>query len=322
MEAVSRRRRELQESAGFDLGKVRTPLVIMLAFWAIGILGYVWGRPFYLLNFGYIGSAIGVGIGLYGVLPRPRKVFGRKLTQFLVGGYMVGLLGLLARENMQLSGFFFYLLTGFFAGAVIHYLVAKIFGPFLFGRGWCGWACWTAMILDLLPFSRSRGRLPGKWGHFRYLMFAMTLGLVLTLLFLLHYRVEFNSVEELYWLLAGNGVYYAVGIGSAFTLKDNRAFCKYVCPIVLPLKTTSRFSLIKIGGNPALCDECGACMRVCPMDIRISDYIKSRGRVLSTECIFCLTCINSCPRDVLDITFGVDAGTKELLRERSVPPDS
>jgi ferredoxin-type protein NapH len=298
--------------------KVRTPLVIMLVFWAIGILGYAGGRPFYLLNFGYIGSAIGVGMGLYGVLPRPRKILGRKLTQFLVGGYMLGLLGLLARENMQLSGFFFYLLTGFFAGAVIHYLVAKIFGPLLFGRSWCGWACWTAMILDLLPFSRNRGRLPGRWGYFRYVMFAMTLGLVLTLLFLLHYRVEFNSVEELYWLLAGNSVYYTVGVGLAFTLKDNRAFCKYVCPIVLPLKAASRFSLIKIGGNPALCDECGACAKVCPMDIRIPEYIKSRGRVLSTECIFCQTCTNSCPRNVLHITFGADVGTKELLREHSV----
>ena len=311
----------MQKSAAIDVKKVRTPLVIMLAFWVVGFLGYAGGRPFYLLNFGYIGTAIGVGMGLYGVLPRQKKILGRKLTQFLVGGYMLGLLGLLARENMQLSGFFFYLFTGFFAGAVIHYLVAKIFGPLLFGRGWCGWACWTAMVLDLLPFSRSKGRLPGRWGHFRYVMFAMTLGLVLTLLFLLRYRVEFNSVEELYWLLAGNGVYYTVGIGLAFTLKDNRAFCKYVCPIVLPLKTASRFSLIKIGGNPALCDECGACARVCPMDIRIPDYIKSRGRVLSTECIFCQTCINSCPRGTLRITFGVDAGFKELLREHSVPVD-
>ncbi len=35
----------------------------------------------------------------------------------------------------------------------------------------------------------------------------------------------------------------------AFTLKDNRAFCKYVCPITVFLKATSRFSLLKIGGD-------------------------------------------------------------------------
>jgi hypothetical protein len=51
---------------------------------------------------------------------------------------MLGFLGLLMKENMQLEGFFFYMFTGFFAGSVIHYMVAKIFGPLVFGRGFCG----------------------------------------------------------------------------------------------------------------------------------------------------------------------------------------
>jgi hypothetical protein len=37
--------------------------------------------------------------------------------------------------------------------AVVHYLIAKVFGPMLFGRIWCGWACWTVMVLDLLRSS-------------------------------------------------------------------------------------------------------------------------------------------------------------------------
>lgn len=39
-----------------------------------------------------------------------------------------------------------------FEAAAIHYAVAKIFGPLIFGRGWCGYACWTAMVLDFLPY--------------------------------------------------------------------------------------------------------------------------------------------------------------------------
>ena len=35
----------------------------------------------------------------------------------------------------------------------------------------------------------------------------------------------------MFWsFLIGNAVYYAVGILLAFGLKDNRAFCKYICP--------------------------------------------------------------------------------------------
>ncbi len=297
--------------------KLATPLIIMGAFWVLAItLTLSTGNIFPLLNFGYIGTAIGIGMGLYALLPRPRKIIGRKLTQFLVGVYMLGFLGLLGRENMQIEGFFFYLLAGFIAGAVMHYLVAKIFGPLLFGRGWCGWSCWTAMVLDLLPFTRSPGRLPGRWGHLRYLHFLGSLGLVAGLWFLTGYRVTMASAAELGWLLAGNVLYFASGIGLAFALRDNRAFCKYLCPIIVPLKAASRFSLIKIGGTREDCNACGTCMDSCPMDIDIPGYIRDRGRVLSTECIFCQTCVNSCPKGVLRITFGLDTGYKERLIRR------
>ena len=65
---------------------------------------------------------------------------------------MLVYLGILSRENMQIEGFWYYLFLGVFEAATIHYVVAKIAGPLLFGRGWCGYACWTAMILDLLPY--------------------------------------------------------------------------------------------------------------------------------------------------------------------------
>ncbi len=99
----------------------------------------------------------------------------------------------------------------------------------------------------------------------------------------------------------------------AFALKDNRAFCKYVCPITLPLKTTSRFALWKIAGDAEKCNECGACEKICPTDIRIVDYIKSGKRVLSTECIMCLRCENVCAPKALKTSWGFDCGTKELL---------
>jgi len=276
-------------------------------------------HPFFILNFGYIGTAIGVGMGLYAVLPRARKHVGRKLAQFLVGGYMLGLLGLVARENMQIEGFFFYLLAGYFGGAVMHYLVAKLVGPLLFGRGWCAWACWTAMILDLLPFAKSPGRTRAPWGHLRYVVFAASLALVLALWLGLGYRARAGSLDALWWLLGGNALYYASGLVLAWALRDNRAFCKYVCPIVLPLKAGSRFALMKIGGRADACDACGKCDAACPMDIKVGEHLRRSGRVLSTECIFCQSCLNTCPQRIPRITFGFDAGFRERLRRRGEP---
>jgi ferredoxin len=56
---------------------------------------------------------------------------------------------------------------------------------------------------------------------------------------------------------------------------------------------------------------------MCPVDIRISDYVQQGQRVLSTECTLCQTCITVCPTDTLKLSFGWDVGGKERLRERS-----
>lgn len=78
------------------------------------------------------------------------------MIQFAVGSYMLIYLGVFNLENMQIEGFWYYLFLGVFEAALIHYFVAKILGPLFFGRGWCGYACWTAMILDLLPFKEPK----------------------------------------------------------------------------------------------------------------------------------------------------------------------
>jgi polyferredoxin len=304
----------------FAFKKLIVPGIVMLAFWILAIVG--WQSSGYiqpLILFGYIGTSLGLGLGLYATLPKKKKQAGRKLTLFLVGGLLLVFMGLLQSENMQIEWVFFSLLAGLGGAALTHYLIAKIFGPLLFGRLWCGWACWTLMILDLLPFTRPSGRLPGKWGWLRYAHFALSLGLVLLLWFGFGYgdQVYFGSVTGLYWMIVGNALYYLVGISMAFILKDNRAFCKYVCPITVFLKATSRFSLLKIEGDMEKCNECGACVKMCPMDIRIPDYIMHGQRVLSTECSLCQTCITVCARDALKLSFGFDLGGKELLRERT-----
>ena len=304
--------------SSFQLKNLITPAVIILAFWGIAIWGFLasgYAQP--LIMFGYIGTSLGVGLGLYGTLPKKQKPIGRRLTLFLVGLFLIGFAIFMGRENVQLEGVIFGLLTGVIQMGVMHYMIAKIFGPLLFGRLWCGWACWTVMVLDLLPFKQPAGRIPGRWGWVRYLHFALSLGLVLLLVFAIGFRDGATGTAAVTWFIIGNLLYYVVGIGLAYALKDNRAFCKYVCPVSVPLKITSRFSVIKIGQGAGQCNDCDACEKLCPMDVRISDYILNNQRVLSTECSLCQTCITVCAQDALKLSFGFDLGGKELLRERA-----
>ena len=92
----------------FDFKELASSLVIVISFWIVAIV--LWrstGDIFYLFNFLYIGTAIGIGTGFYSALPRNKKSLGRKLTLFLIGGYLFVFLGLLKFENLQIEGVFF-----------------------------------------------------------------------------------------------------------------------------------------------------------------------------------------------------------------------
>ena len=267
------------------------PLLLWLLFEGVAVI--LWKTKdniFYLFNFSYIGTALAFGLFLF---QRDYK-HSRRIVQLLVGSYMLIYLGLISGENMQLEGFWYYLFTGVFEAATIHYAVAKIFGPLIFGRGWCGYACWTAMVLDFLPYKTPRNGRRKNLEKIRYFTFILSLVFVSSL-FLLGVG---NLERIMFWsFLVGNILYYTVGIALAFGLKDNRAFCKYICPITVFLKPSSYFSLPRIKCNKDKCISCGKCRRVCPMDVDVTD--NSRKRRNGTECILCMECVKNCPKDAL-----------------------
>ncbi|MCI8514374.1 MAG: 4Fe-4S binding protein [Lachnospiraceae bacterium] len=269
-----------------------TPLIMWLVFETIAVtLWFSLDNIFYLFNFSYIGTAIASGLLLY----EHKKKYARNVVQFAVGLYMLVYLGFFCRENMQIEGFWYYLFLGVFEAATIHYVIAKIAGPLLFGRGWCGYACWTAMVLDLLPF-KTPSAPRKRWGIIRYFVFGASL-IFVGLLFIL--RVP--NKEEIMWrsFIVGNILYYTVGIAMAYKCKDNRAFCKYVCPITLFLKPVSRFSLFRIKVDEGTCISCGKCKKVCPMHVEVPS--NARKKKNATECILCMKCVEECPKGALKL---------------------
>ena len=270
--------------------KYLLPLIMLAVFETVAVT--LWlsiDNLFHLFNFSYIGFSIALGLFLF-IRKYP---YARRVTQLLVGLYMLVYLGLIRNENMQIEGFWYYLFTGVFEAATIHYAVAKLFGPLIFGRGWCGYACWTAMVLDFLPY-KVPAQPRKKIGWVRYITFAASL-LFVAALFLTHAG---NLERIMFWaFVIGNLLYYAVGIGLAFLFQDNRAFCKYICPITVFLKPMSYFSLLRISCDTSKCISCGKCKRVCPMNVDVTD--NSRKRENGTECILCFECVQNCPKNAL-----------------------
>ena len=270
--------------------KYALPVIMLLIFETIAVtLWLTLDNIFYLFNFSYIGISIALGIFLF----IKKYNYARRITQLLVGLYMLIYLGLICNENMQIEGFWYYLFTGVFEAATIHYAVAKIFGPIIFGRGWCGYACWTAMVLDFLPYKTPKE--PRKnIGWIRYFTFVISLIFVAAL-----FLSKVGNLERImFWsFIVGNILYYAIGIILAYLFKDNRAFCKYICPVTVFLKPMSYFALLRIKCDESKCVSCGKCKQICPMNVDITD--NSRKRKNGTECILCFECKNNCPKNDL-----------------------
>lgn len=272
--------------------KYIVPITVFFIFEMVAIILWLTlDNLFYLFNFSYIGLCISFGLILY----IHKFKHARLVIQLLVGLYMLVYLGLISNENMQIEGFWYYLFLGVFEAATIHYVVAKILGPLLFGRGWCGYACWTAMILDLLPYKKPEN-LRKKLGYIRYIMFLVSL-LFVGALFV--FTIP-NLERVMFWsFIIGNVIYYIVGIVLACVCQDNRAFCKYICPITIFLKPTSYFSLMRVKRDEDKCIDCGICLDVCPMNVDMMD--NSRRRINGTECILCMKCVDACPQNALHL---------------------
>lgn len=258
-----------------------------------------WG---FLVLFPWIGTAVSIGIHLQQTLENKKKLIGRKVSILLIMPVLLFFVPLLNKENFQLEGVVLIVLVGYFSKGFIHYAVAKLFGPLIWGRGFCGWACWTAAVLDWLPIEKQKSpTVSKKLKNIRYLTLAISFIIPIVTIFVFHYDVEASYIDkaELRWMIAGNVVYYLLAIPLAFYFVDNRAFCKILCPVSLVMKVPSQFARNKKRPTQNVCVECGTCNRNCPMDVDVMSFIKNQSVVTDTECICCGNCRILCPANAI-----------------------
>lgn len=157
------------------LRKYMLSILLFLLFETVAItLWLVKDNLFYLLNFSYIGGCIALGTALF----TAGKSYARHFVQLAVGSYMLLYLGIISCENMQIEGFWYYLFLGVFEAATIHYAVAKIFGPLLFGARLVRLCLLDSYGAGLSALQAAAETASEKAGMLRYVMFALSLALI------------------------------------------------------------------------------------------------------------------------------------------------
>lgn len=270
---------------------------LLIGFSIAGILHLTVGWWAFWIIFPWIGFAISLGMFVRSKLKGKRKILGRKISILMVLPCLLLFIPIINNENFQLEGIVLIISVGFFGKGFIHYLIAKILGPFIWGRGFCGWACWTAAILDWLPTGRKKYSVSKNLKHLRFVSLMLSIAIPIYLILVLSFDVKTNYINknEMIWMFLGNAVYYALAVPLAFIFNDKRFFCKNICPVSLVMIPQSMLSLIKIKPTGNECIECGACNKICPMGIDVMSYIKNKKKITHPECILCSDCRSVCP---------------------------
>jgi len=74
-----------------------------------------------------------------------------------------------------------------------------------------------------------------------------------------------------------------------------RAFCRFLCPLGAIYSLFAKIALLGVKVDKSLCNDCGACIKVCQMDIR---------HVGDRECVHCGDCIDICAQKAITFRAG------------------
>ncbi len=91
-----------------------------------------------------------------------------------------------------------------------------------------------------------------------------------------------------------------------------RMFCRYLCPVGLILRFTSAIPFpakYRVRSTGEICIKCGKCDKECFMGLNPMEEISKEGVVKNPNCINCLACVSTCPRNVIGF-----AATRESIQ--------
>lgn len=218
--------------------------------------------------------------------------------------------------------------TNKFTFYVIGFLL--LFGALL-GRVVCGWLCPFGLVQDLLhkiPFPKKLRRLPGE-RVLKCLKYVILVGFVivlpLTVLDIVgqgqpwfcKYICPSGTLFAGIPLIASNPP-LRTALGWLFTWKMAilvvllvlsvvvcRPFCRYLCPLGAIYGLFNPVALYRFRIDAEKCTRCGACRRVCKLDIPVWQTPNS------PECIRCGDCRSACPHGAIATVNPCHAGQKK-----------
>lgn len=195
-------------------------------------------------------------------------------------------------------------------------LFAALFlSALVFGRAWCGWVCPAAGVQEACTLAQSKPARGGRLNWIKWGIWGIWIGAIG---WAAYTAGGYRRVDPFYpngtWVSIvepmGFITYYVVAaLVVALALSaGRRAFCHYVCWMA-PFMVLGRkaadlgaWPSLRLRPQPAQCTGCDICTRQCPMSLDVKGMVLG-GRMESSECILCGTCVDVCPKDAIGFRY-------------------
>ena len=191
----------------------------------------------------------------------------------------------------------------------------------LLGRVVCGWACPFGLVQELLyriPSPKlKKNRVTRRLTWLKYgILGVFAIGIPLwsalkdaALPAFCKYLCPAGTLEGALGLLlhpanadlrdlAGPLFWFKIAVMAAILIACVfvcRAFCRFLCPLGALYGLLAKLALLGVKLDRSRCTDCGACVKVCPMDIRT---------VGDRECVHCGKCADVCPEKAISFKAG------------------
>ncbi len=113
------------------------------------------------------------------------------------------------------------------------------------------------------------------------------------------FGAAFSGADLAYFLRGAGIVNLGLVVALGFLARGGRAYCNLLCPVgaldALANRVGARFGR-RVRVDPARCDGCGACAKVCPT------WAIERGEVARIDplaCLPCRDCESVCPKEAI-----------------------
>jgi len=169
----------------------------------------------------------------------------------------------------------------------------------------CGWACPFGALQELIysiPILRKikKKKLPFVFTNsIRVCLFIAMLLFLFGIIggrrgFVIYHYVNpfnlFNLDFETFSILL------TVVIALLVSFAIYRPFCQFICPFGLISWIAERFSIFRIRIDKEKCNQCGACIKACPLEAAEGRVERKR---LPADCFSCARCLSVCPVDAI-----------------------